>query len=152
MKKIVIPIMPPTILAAAILGGGPGVAEVQAATPTDHQAIEHFDVSWCTDAGPIVVCIDYEGMTKVFVLPDGRASLTVNSRLRQVTTANGAVVAESIDTVNEQIRIGFGQDFVLRQIARTKSSGDDATCVTKLVFRVDGPDAVVVNHTSDPDC
>jgi hypothetical protein len=77
-------------------------------------------------------------------------AIFVNSRLRQVTAANGVVVAESVDAVNEQIRIGFGQDFVLRQIARNTSSG--GTCVTKLVFRVDGPDAVVVNHTSGPDC
>jgi len=154
MKKIYIPIMTPTILAAAILGAGPGVAEVQAAEPSQPQQIEHFDLSWSTDlGGGTVETVDLDGITKYFALPDGRVSLSVHSRLRVVTTENGVVVKEVVWRQNDQLRLDFGQDFVYRSFERIRSTADDTNCLTRVVFHIAGPNDVEVRHeSSGPDC
>jgi len=152
MKKIYIPIMTPTILAAAVLGGGVGVGQAQAAELEPPQHIEHFDQSWTTDLGAATVeHVDIDGISKVFVLPDGRASLQLNSRLRVVTTVNGQVVDETVWKQNEQIVIGLGQDFTYRSFDRVRSS-DGSNCVTRVVLRIVTPDHVVANYERGPDC
>lgn len=151
MKKIFIPIMTPTILAAAVLGGGAGVGQAQAAELDQPQHIEHFDQSWCYEGEATVECVDIDGISKVFVLPDGRASLQLNSRVRVVTTADGQVVEETVWRQNEQIKIGLGEDFVYRSFDRVRSS-DGSNCLSRIVLRIVTPDHVVANYERGPDC
>ena len=153
MKKSFLPILTPTILAAAVLGGGPGVAQAQAAESDQAQHIEHFDLSWTTDLGASTVeAVDIDGISKVFMLPDGRASLQVISRTRVVTTANGEVVDETVWNQNEQIVIGLGQYFTYRSFDRVRSTADGSNCVTRVVLRIVTPDHVVASYDRGPDC
>ncbi|HEX5013324.1 MAG TPA: hypothetical protein VFV72_04120 [Candidatus Limnocylindrales bacterium] len=156
MKKPYIPIMTPIILATALLGAGPGVTAAQAAepeSPEPPQHIEHFDLAWSTDLGGATVQhVDVDGISKVFVLPDGRASLQLNSRMRVVTTENGVVTEETVWQQNEQIKIGLGEDFVYRSFDRVRSSTDGSNCVTRVVLRIVTPDHIVANYERGPDC
>lgn len=143
--------MPPIIIATALIAGGPAVAGVQAASETGPQHVEQFDLSWCTEDGATVGCYEDAGLWKVFVLPDGRASLTFNSRLRIVTTRDGVVVAESVEHVNEQIRIGLGQEFVIHRIEARRSSDGEA-CTTNVVIRWGESGEIAVDRTNGPAC
>ena len=143
--------MPPIIIATALVAGGPAVTGAQAASETGPQEVQHFDLSWSTEDGGTVVSYDDTALWKTFVLPDGRASLTFNSRLRIVTTQDGVVVSESVERVNEQIRIGLGQEFVIHRIEHRRAS-DGVVCATNVVVRWDASGEIVVERTNGPAC
>ena len=142
--------MPPIIIATALVAGGPAVSGAQAASETGPQQVQQFDLSWSNQDGATVVSYEDAGLWKVFVLPDGRASLTFNSRLRIVTTQDGVVVAESVERVNEQIRIGLGQEFVIHRIEHRSNDGE--ACTTNVVVRWDASGEIVVDRTNGPAC